>query len=105
MRPIVTVRPSASLTRVRSAFSEQVMRHRRLEAAVGQLVDAFSLPADPDVLLDEVVVGREVRVGERPVLAVAVVGRGLEVEVAQPVALRVPRRSCGRRSRASGPAS
>ena len=64
--------------------------HRRVEPAVGQLVDAFGQPGDPDVVLDEVVVGRDVVVAEGPVVAEAVVGGGLEVDVGEAVALSAP---------------
>ena len=54
-------------------------------AGRGRRAAPQSLPAcrDADVLLDEVVVGRDVGVGDRPVDADAVVRRGLEVDVAQ----------------------
>ena len=61
-----------------------------MKAAVGQLGHAFRLPGDPDVVLDDVVVGLEILVAERPVIAVPVVGPGLQVEIAQPITLPAP---------------
>src|SRR6266581_4405888 len=57
-----------------------VHAHRGMELAVGQLVDALWHPGDADVVLDQLVVGDEVLVGEGPVLAEAVEGGGLHVE-------------------------
>jgi hypothetical protein len=49
-----------------------------VELPVRELVDPLRDPGDADVLLHEVVVGSEVGVAERPVLAVTVVGRRLK---------------------------
>ena len=87
---MVTVRPSFSLTRVRSCVSAQRQRHRRLELAVGQLRHVLRHAGDADVVLDEVVVRSEVRVVDRPVLAVAVERLALEILLAQAVALASP---------------
>src|SRR3989441_1756188 len=76
------------------AFAQQDFRagesHRGMELAVGQFIDAFGHPGDTDVLFHEVVIRRQVFRAERPVFAVAVEGRGLEVEVAEAVALPTP---------------
>ncbi len=65
-------------------------RHRRQEFAVGQDLDAFAATAHPDEALDLVVVRSDVGVGDRPVVAVAVVALGLEVVVAHAVRLATP---------------
>ena len=58
--------------------------HWGKELAVGQMCQPLSLPANPDVPFHEIVIGGEVLVADRPVVAVAVKGSGLQVEVAQP---------------------
>jgi hypothetical protein len=47
-------------------------RDRRLELAVGKLREAFSAAGDADIFFNEVVIGFDVFVAERPVLTVAV---------------------------------
>src|SRR5580704_3912149 len=46
--------------------------------------------ADADVILSDVVVGREVGVRDRPVLTVSIVTVSLEIQIAQTVALPAP---------------
>jgi hypothetical protein len=58
-----------------------VERHRRQERAVGKLREAFLLRADADEALDTVVVRLHVGVTDRPVHAVAIERRGLELVV------------------------
>ena len=65
-------------------------RHRRQEDSVRNLGQPLGLSADADEGFDVVVPGGDVRVADGPVDAVAVPGVGLEVEVAQPVALPRP---------------
>ena len=65
-------------------------RHRRLEAAVGQFREALGQPVDADVVLDQIVVRRDIGVADRPVYAGAVVGGRLEVDVAEPQAGATP---------------
>ena len=65
--------------------------HRWMESAVGHdRISALVDTGDADVLLDDVVVRREIRVGEWPVDAMAVPARRLEVDVAETVALTTP---------------
>ena len=64
--------------------------HRRLKTAIGQLGHTFRDSGDADVFFDQVVVGRDVLVANRPIVAIAVERRGLEIEVAQPVTLSSP---------------
>ena len=65
-------------------------RHGGMELAVGQLRHVFGLAGDADVVLDQLVVGHQVLVAERPVLAVAVEGLALQVLLAEPIALAAP---------------
>src|SRR5215204_3786464 len=52
-----------------------------LEDAVGKMRQPFLVARDPEIAIDAVVVRLDVRVRDRPVLAVAVVRLGLEVVV------------------------
>ena len=65
-------------------------RHRRQEAAVGELRQVLGQTRDADVVLDEIVVGLEVLVVERPVDAVAVERGALHVLLAEAIALAAP---------------
>src|SRR4029079_13960781 len=65
-------------------------RHGRLERAVRQPRVALSLSRHADVRLDDVVVRREIGIPDRPVDADAIPRGGLEVEVAEPIALTAP---------------
>ena len=65
-------------------------RDGRLELAVGEILEAFGAAGDADVFFDEVVVGLDVFVAERPVFAVAVVGGGLEIPIAEAQADAAP---------------
>ncbi len=56
-------------------------RHRGLELSVGKMFEALFGAADADVLFDEVVIGLDVFVRERPIFAEAVAGSGFEIEV------------------------
>ena len=64
--------------------------HRWQKVPVRKRWVAFSCSTDTDIILDDVVKRREVGIRDRPVLAVTVVAVGLEIEVAQPVALPGP---------------
>src|SRR5689334_1438943 len=57
-------------------------RHGRLEDSVRDDWIPFRLAGDADVLLDDVVIRRQVSVAERPVNSVTVVRRPLEVQIA-----------------------
>src|SRR5689334_25233763 len=59
--------------------------HAGQELAVGQLRQVFSRAADADKRFDFVVVRREVFVAVRSVVAVAVVGGGLQVVIREAV--------------------
>ena len=65
-------------------------RWRLQEAAAGQRVGIVVAAADADQLLDLVVVGRDVGVGDRPGDLPAVLRRALEVEIGQPEADAAP---------------
>ena len=65
-------------------------RHRRQELPSGQIFEAVAVAADADLALDRVVVGRDVLVVDRPVLAGAVEGASLEVPLAEAERHRVP---------------
>ena len=65
-------------------------RHRGMELAVGQFRDVFRLAGDADVVLDQLVVGDQILVAERPVLAVPVKGLALQILLAEPIALPAP---------------
>ena len=69
---------------------QAVHRHRRQVDAVGQLRQPVARAADAGEALDVLVPGRDVRVADRPVDAEAVLGVGLEVEVAPAVRLAAP---------------
>src|SRR5215470_5133923 len=58
-------------------------RHRRLELAVGKMLDSFFRTADADIFFDEVVVGRDIFVAEWPVFAEAIVRSGFEIKIAE----------------------
>src|SRR5207244_4423958 len=78
--------------------------HGREVPAVRKLLEPLGEAGDADVVLDEVVVRLEVLVPERPILADAVVEGGLEVGVAEPVALPAPHvRAAARHAQASQP--
>ena len=87
----VTVRPSFS-------FHAIAQPHLRAGACAiggrkwpsGSSDTPSAMSADPDVVLDEVVVRRHVRVPERPVVAVAVERCRLEIEIAEAIALSGP---------------
>ena len=64
--------------------------HGGQKLPVRQLWLSLGLTADADVLLDPVVVGDQVGVGEGPVVAVSVVAGRLQVQVAEPIALAPP---------------
>ena len=67
-----------------------VERHRRLELPVRKLRQSFNRSGDARVLLDVVVPRREIRVADRPVDGDALAAVGLEVEIAESVALAAP---------------
>ncbi len=58
-------------------------RHGRLKLAVGKKFETFFRAADADIFLDEVVIGRDVFVTERPIFVEAVVRGGFEIEIAE----------------------
>ena len=89
-RPIVIVRPSFVLHARAELRLGARHRHRGMELAVGQLGHVLGLALDADVVLDDVVVRREVVVVERPVLAVAVERLALQVLLAEAIALAPP---------------
>ncbi len=60
-----------------------IERHGRQKVAVGQMRQALSLSANAHVFFHQVVIGLDVLVAEGPVVAVAVEGGSLEVEIAQ----------------------
>src|SRR5256885_2873568 len=64
--------------------------HRWKKLAIGQHFVAFGRAADSDIFFDDVVVRREVSVRNRPVIVVAGAAGGLEVVVAQAIALAAP---------------
>jgi len=76
------------------AIPEQRFRagqsHGRVKLAVRQFVHALGHSGDAHVLFHQVVVGREVRVAERPILAVAVERGRFEVQIAEAIALPSP---------------
>src|SRR4029079_14902342 len=65
-------------------------RHRRLGPSVRQAGQAFGHALHADVLLDQVVIGLEIGVTERPVDAGAIVRRRLELEVTDAKRLAAP---------------
>ena len=65
-------------------------RHRRLELAVGQLRVVLDHAGDADIVLDQLVVGDEVLVVERPVGAGAVEGITLQILLREAVAVAAP---------------
>ena len=65
-------------------------RHRRQELAVRQILEAVAVAADADFALDRVVVGRQVLVVDRPVLAGAFERAPLEVALAEPQRHGIP---------------
>ena len=79
-----------ALDRVAHVLLDARHRHRRQENSVRNLRQPLGLSADADEGLHVVVPGGDVGVADGPVDAVAVAGVGLEVEVAQPVALARP---------------
>ena len=58
-------------------------RHRRLELAVGKMLQPFCHAGDADIFLDQIVVRSEIAVSERPVFVVAILGGRLEIRVAE----------------------
>ena len=58
--------------------------------SVRQQVIAFAHSGDAHVALDLVVIRRDISIADRPILAKAVVRRGLEIEIAQAIALPAP---------------
>ena len=67
-----------------------LQRDRRQEYAVGQILEPVAVAADADFALDRVVVGRDVLVVDRPVLAGAFERAPLEVPLAEPQRDGVP---------------
>ena len=65
-------------------------RHGGMKLAVGQFRDVLRLAGDADVVLDQLVVGDQILVAERPVLAVPVERLALQVLLAEPIALPAP---------------
>src|SRR5205085_12157745 len=65
-------------------------RHRRKELPVRKLFETFTRAADADETLHAIVVGRELRIADGPVFAVAVAAGGLEVVATEAVALARP---------------
>jgi hypothetical protein len=65
-------------------------RHWRLKLSVGEFRNLFGLTAHSDVLLDQVVIRREIRVGDGPVLAFAVERSAFQILSAEPIALTRP---------------
>jgi hypothetical protein len=65
-------------------------RDGRLELAVGEMLEAFRAAGDADIFFDEIVVGLDVLVAERPVFAVTVVGGGLKIPIAEAQADAAP---------------
>ena len=76
---------------------------RALKQAVGQMRQVLFDAGNPEIQIDPVVVRRDVLVGDRPVLAVAVVALRLEVVVRQPQREPVPRCSSCRPGTARAP--
>ena len=64
--------------------------NRRLELAVGKMFEPFHAAGDADVFFDEIVVGLNVLVTERPVFAVAVERSSFKVPVAEAQADAAP---------------
>lgn len=64
--------------------------HRRKENRIGKLRQAFGLAADADVALDFFVIGHHFVVGDRPIVAVAVMRSGFEIEIAHAIRLASP---------------
>jgi hypothetical protein len=65
-------------------------RHRRQKLAVGQLRQIFIRAADPDEILDLVVIGFEILVTERPRFTVAIALGSFEIVIAQAIRLATP---------------
>src|SRR5215217_4814759 len=65
-------------------------RHRREELPVRKLCETFDRAADTDETFHPIVVGCDLGIAYGPVFAVAVPAGGLEVVVAEPVALARP---------------
>jgi hypothetical protein len=79
-------RPCRALQDLVAAFQGD----RWQEHAVGQILEAVQVAADPDLPLDRVVVRRDVLVVDGPVLAGAFKRAALEVSLAQPKRDRIP---------------
>ncbi len=58
-------------------------RHGRLELAIGKIIQPFGHSRDAYVLLDQVVIRRDIAVTERPIFAVAVLRSGFEIRFAE----------------------
>ena len=61
-----------------------------LKLAVGEMLEAFGAAGNANVFFDEVVVGLDVFVRKRPVFAVAIVGGGFEIPIAEAQADAAP---------------
>src|SRR5262245_41274103 len=64
--------------------------HRRKELAFGKIRDVLVGAAHADEFLDLIVVWRELRVRDRPIIAVAITACSFEFVVRQPIALTAP---------------
>ncbi len=65
-------------------------RNGRLKLAVGEMLEAFGTARDANVFFDEIVVGLDIFVAERPVFAVTVVRGGFEIPIAEAQAYAAP---------------
>ena len=82
-RASVTVRPSFCFNAIAENLIPGSERHGRLELAVGQMLETFGHAGDSDVFFHHVVIGRDVAVADRPVFAIAIVGGGFEIPIAE----------------------
>src|SRR4051812_38728211 len=61
-----------------------------MKFAVRQLIKAFGHSRYADVLLNEVVIWSHILITERPILSIPVMGRGLEIQITEPITLPSP---------------
>ena len=64
--------------------------HRRQKLSVGQHFISFRCSGDADILLDDVVVRRKIRIADRPIIAISVAARRFEIVRAPAITLPAP---------------
>ena len=64
--------------------------HGREEDAVGELTQVFMSTADADIAFDFFVVGHHFFIGEKPIVALTIMGGGFEIDGRHAIALTAP---------------